>query len=337
MSRNGERSRLRGRYGWMLTLGATALAALAVFGAGGAAGAANDGGKGLWQRVEGKPGPARQGAKPAVNPRRFDALRLDRAGIAEFLAPAPAERAQTKRDSGLVISLPDPSGSFQAFAIEKSPVMEPGLAARHPEITTYAGRGIDDPTATIRADLTPLGFHASVRSKDGAWYIDPYYTLDDSLYASYYGREVRDEPQGVFVERDADAAELSVDRGYYLAGDTVTLNGNGYGESKAVTITISDPAGGFADRTVAAQTDAGGSFDGELRRRSRRQPRHAHRHGGRRQRLRLDELPGRPRRVERRPADRRRPPHLPPGPDHRPGLRRVRRRPRQRHRGQGRR
>ncbi len=260
MSRNGERSRLRGRYGWMLTLGATALAALAVFGAGGAAGSASDGGKGLWQRVEGKPGPARQGAKPAVNPRRFDALRLDRAGIAEFLAPAPTERAQTKRDSGLVISLPDPSGSFQAFAIEKSPVMEPGLAASHPEISTYAGRGIDDPTATIRADLTPLGFHASVRSKDGAWYIDPYYELDDSLYASYYGREVRDEPQGVFVERDADSAELSVDRGYYLAGETVTLNGNGYGESKAVTITISDPAGGFADRTVAAQTDAGGSF-----------------------------------------------------------------------------
>ena len=35
MSRNGERNRLRGRYGWMLTLGAAALAALAVFGAGG--------------------------------------------------------------------------------------------------------------------------------------------------------------------------------------------------------------------------------------------------------------------------------------------------------------
>ena len=139
--------------------------------------------------------------------------------------PRPAERAQTTRDSGLVISLPDPSGGFQPFAIEASPVMEPGLAAKHPEISTYAGRGIDDPTATIRADLTPLGFHASVRSKDGAWYIDPYYQLDDSLYASYYGRAVRDEPQGVFVERDADSADLSVDRGYYLADDTVTLSG----------------------------------------------------------------------------------------------------------------
>ena len=72
--------------------------------------------------------------------------------------------------------------------------MEPGLAARHPEITTYAGRGIDDPAATIRADQTPLGFHASVRSPDGAWYVDPYYHLDDSVYITYYGRDVSRRP-----------------------------------------------------------------------------------------------------------------------------------------------
>ena len=81
--------------------------------------------------------------------------------------------------------------------------MEPALAAKHPDIKTYRGRGIDDPAATIRADLTPLGFHASVRSRTGTWYIDPYYHLDQSLYASYYGRDLKDTSGAPFVERDA--------------------------------------------------------------------------------------------------------------------------------------
>ena len=68
--------------------------------------------------------------------------------------------------------------------------MAPGLQLKHPDIATFSGRGIDDPTATIHADLSPLGFHASVRTPKGDWYIDPYYHLDQSVYASYYGHDV---------------------------------------------------------------------------------------------------------------------------------------------------
>ena len=42
--------------------------------------------------------------------------------------------------------------------------------------------------ATIRLDVTPLGFHASVIGADKeAWYIDPAYIGDTSLYLSYFG------------------------------------------------------------------------------------------------------------------------------------------------------
>ena len=71
--------------------------------------------------------------------------------------------------------------------------MAPGLAKRHPEIKTYSGRGITDLTATIHADLTPLGFRASVRSAHGNWYVDPYYVgRTPSLYTSYFVRSVRE-------------------------------------------------------------------------------------------------------------------------------------------------
>jgi hypothetical protein len=131
--------------------------------------------------------------------------------------------------------------------------MAPGLARRHPEIKTYSGRGLTDPTATIHADVTPLGFRASVRSAGGSWYIDPYYVgRSPTVYASYYARNAR-ETVGSFVERDADAAELSVDEGYYHAADTVHLSGNGFAENAAITIT--DPEEKFASRTVSARSD----------------------------------------------------------------------------------
>ncbi len=85
--------------------------------------------------------------------------------------------------------------------------MEDGLAAAHPEIKTYAGVGLDDPTATLRADTTPLGFHASVRSAHGAWYIDPYYHLDTSAYVSYYVRGFDDDPHGLFRENTSDLVD----------------------------------------------------------------------------------------------------------------------------------
>ena len=45
-----------------------------------------------------------------------------------------------------------------------------------------------------------------MRSPDGAWYVDPYYHLDDSVYVSYFGRDLGENPDGGFVETRARAA-----------------------------------------------------------------------------------------------------------------------------------
>ncbi|MFJ8578828.1 M12 family metallo-peptidase [Micromonospora sp. NPDC093277] len=161
---------------------------------------------GPWHKVDGKPASTKAGKKASVKAERLAAFTLDRGSLKSTLDKAPRERVTVARQQRQIVSLPAPDGTLQRFELVNSPVMEAGLAAKHPEITTYAGTGLDDPTATIRADLTPLGFHASVRSAAGNWYVDPYYHLDQSLYASYFARDL-ENPHGEFVEREDVASE----------------------------------------------------------------------------------------------------------------------------------
>jgi hypothetical protein len=156
---------------------------------------------GLWDPVAGAPAASKDGHPSQIHAKRAAAYTLDRAGMAAALDLASGPGARRLAAAPLTLSLPTPAGTFERFELAESPVMEPGLAAAHPEIKTYAGKGLDDPASTIRADLTPLGFHASVRSPRGAWYIDPQYNQDQSRYASYYGRDTTDS-HGEFVERE---------------------------------------------------------------------------------------------------------------------------------------
>ena len=112
--------------------------------------------------------------------------------------------------------MPAPDGGFERFAVVESPIMEPGLAAAHPELKTYTARGLDDPSASARLDLTPVGFHASVRSASGAWYVDP----RDGEHVAYR-REATAAPP--FHEPGGGLARALAPRAVATGGDPVTL------------------------------------------------------------------------------------------------------------------
>lgn len=127
----------------------------------------------------------------------YRTLRLKKTLLKELLFQAPMEFTKATRDTQLVITLPMPDGTFIRFRVEESPMMAPQLAARFPDVRTYRGRGLDDPTATTRFDVTPAGFHAIVLSTKGTTIIEPAArgraANSNSNYISYDQRDASGE------------------------------------------------------------------------------------------------------------------------------------------------
>lgn len=151
---------------------------------------------GVWQAVD-PVALAGRGVERQIVPRSYRSLRLARATLEQLLRDVPMEASLPLRESRSRLWLPLPDGGFGEFRIVESPIMEPALAARYPQIRTWLGQGIDDPTATLRFDLTPKGFHAQILSVHGSVYVDPYAKDDSEHYIAYHRRDAarRERPR----------------------------------------------------------------------------------------------------------------------------------------------
>lgn len=143
---------------------------------------------GFWQDVA-------ESAIPPVGERlivpvAYRTVELNLNALKNLLSQAPWEENVRAYHSNVRLSLPMPDGTFEPFRIVESPIMAPELAARYPQIRTYLGQGIDDPTATVRFDVTPVGFHAMIISAGPTVYIDPFSRGTTQHYISYYKHAV---------------------------------------------------------------------------------------------------------------------------------------------------
>jgi hypothetical protein len=126
-------------------------------------------------------------AERTIVPKSYKTFSLNKTNLEAILRNAPVEFTAAAQNSAVILTLPMPDGTFSRFRIEKSPVVEAGLAAKYPELgETYRGQGIDDPTATVRFDLLPTGFHSMILSSFGTVLVDPYFAKGDTAnYISY--------------------------------------------------------------------------------------------------------------------------------------------------------
>ena len=85
------------------------------------------------------------------------------------------------------------SGRFGRFRVVQTATLAPELAAAFPEIKTYRGSGVDDPTASAAFGWTAAGFHALILAAGGSTYIDPYAPGELAVYVVYRQSDLRND------------------------------------------------------------------------------------------------------------------------------------------------
>ncbi len=125
-----------------------------------------------------------------IVPRLFRTVQFDLNVLQPLLAAAPLRFSPAAAGNTLTLELPTPDGHTSRFLLTESPTMMPDLQAKHPDIRCYTGKGIDEPGALLKCDLTPHGFHAQVlRGEGGDWFIDPFSFGDRAHYTVYFKKD----------------------------------------------------------------------------------------------------------------------------------------------------
>jgi hypothetical protein len=143
-----------------------------------------------------------------VQPSSNELFELDVNAFRNSIQNAP-EREASLGQSNLIVIIPTPDG-LQRFRVMEASVLHRDLAAKYPNIKSYAGQGIDDPSATVRFSFSnQKGFHGMILSADnGISYIDPYST-DQKVY-SVYRRENLDKSASDFTCFTDESSRISV-------------------------------------------------------------------------------------------------------------------------------
>ena len=132
--------------------------------------------------------PSTKGNKVALDSRmqlpektEFD---LNVEALKQSLITSPKRGANVKT-SNVIITLPNSDGQMERFSVYENSNMDPALEASYPNIKSYIGIGIDNPTATAFFSVSPLGFKSMVLAADkSAVFIEPI-SQDLTTYTVY--------------------------------------------------------------------------------------------------------------------------------------------------------
>ncbi len=145
----------------------------------------------VFKRLGHEPGPSGvQGQVDGPRPKSGAVFEVDAPALAALLAGAPGWDPAAGLGAGaLRLGLPGPDGGLVDCLVAESPVMEPELAGKYPQMRTYLVR-TEDGAAAGRVELTPRGLTGMLRSPAGVWMIDPWQSADPGHVVSYWLRDL---------------------------------------------------------------------------------------------------------------------------------------------------
>ncbi len=161
----------------------------------------------FWQRIDENTISVTRDIERNVTPVHYSAVYLDLDGIIKYLSQAPLRF--NKKNKSLPLYIPMPDGNFMLFDVVKSPVMEPGLSKKFPDISSYKGFSHENPDINIRFNISKIkGFYASIYWKHNNIYIDPLGKNIKDYYMSYYTRDYKVDISNVNLTCGFDENEV---------------------------------------------------------------------------------------------------------------------------------
>lgn len=126
--------------------------------------------------------------------------------LRQNLKAAPARFSNEK---GVIISLPTVNGKLERFRVWEFSNMAPELQAKYPDIRSYVGTGVEDPTVYLRFSISPVGFSSMITRSGISEFIEPY-TEDRTVYAVFDSKARRGQDREPFECATKEEAEKNI-------------------------------------------------------------------------------------------------------------------------------
>jgi len=131
----------------------------------------------LWTKISSQTAIAEKQSIKKTESIEASYYQLDVNQLKTLLNNAP-KRSTDHKKPDVIVPFPNNKGDFDSFRIKEASILEPSFQLKHPELRSYVGQNINNPSNIIRFSITSKGLHTiEFFSNNGTQFIEP---LDDS-------------------------------------------------------------------------------------------------------------------------------------------------------------